>query len=79
MEVVLSAYADDVMFTDPVDLRSMRECQQVFSAASSAKINWGKCSGLLVGGQSGAGLYSYPGGGSPTQDPAEVRLLGLPS
>ena len=51
MEVVLSAYADDVllMMTDPSDLRRMRECQEVFSAASSTRINWAKCSGLLVG------------------------------
>ncbi|XP_072896886.1 von Willebrand factor A domain-containing protein 7-like [Hemitrygon akajei] len=50
MGVVLSAYADDVllMMTDPNDLRRMRECQEVFSAASSARINWAKCSGLLV-------------------------------
>ena len=51
VEVVLSAYADDVllMFTDPADLARMRECQAVYSAASSARINWAKCSGLLVG------------------------------
>ena len=51
VEVILSAYADDVllMFTDPGDLRRMRDCQEIFSAASSARINWSKCSGLLVG------------------------------
>ncbi|MGH0177545.1 UNVERIFIED_CONTAM: hypothetical protein FKN15_075286, partial [Acipenser sinensis] len=49
--VVLSAYADDVLLvaSDPVDLERMRSCQSVYSAASSARINWTKCSGLLVG------------------------------
>eukprot|EP00061_Rhincodon_typus_P015541 g43271.t1 len=43
----LFAYADDVLltFTNLADLRWMRECQALYSV----RINWAKCSRLLVG------------------------------
>nr|P14381.1 RecName: Full=Transposon TX1 uncharacterized 149 kDa protein; AltName: Full=ORF 2 [Xenopus laevis]AAA49976.1 ORF2 [Xenopus laevis] len=51
MRVVLSAYADDVILVaqDLVDLERAQECQEVYAAASSARINWSKSSGLLEG------------------------------
>eukprot|EP00061_Rhincodon_typus_P016410 g44608.t1 len=50
MGVVLSAHADNVLltFTDPADLGRMRKCQAVYSVVSSTRINWAKCSILLV-------------------------------
>eukprot|EP00061_Rhincodon_typus_P015272 g42857.t1 len=49
--MVLLSYANDLLLTltDPADLGRMCECQAVDLAASSAKINWAKCSRLLVG------------------------------
>ncbi|CAM2095864.1 unnamed protein product [Caretta caretta] len=51
LRLVLSAYADDVllMVQDPGDLAEMEACQAIYSAASSARINWVKISGLAVG------------------------------
>ncbi|CAM2095954.1 unnamed protein product [Caretta caretta] len=49
--LVLSAYADDVLLVvqDPGDLARVEACQAVYSAASSARVNWVKSSGLAVG------------------------------
>ncbi|CAM2113124.1 unnamed protein product [Caretta caretta] len=49
--LVLSAYTDDVllMVRDPDDLVRVAACQAVYSAASSARVNWVKSSGLVVG------------------------------
>ncbi|CAM4628670.1 unnamed protein product [Lepidochelys olivacea] len=51
LRLVLSAYADDVllMVQDPGDLARVEACQDIFSAASSARVNWVKSSGLAVG------------------------------
>uniref|UniRef100_A0A674JQG0 Reverse transcriptase domain-containing protein n=1 Tax=Terrapene triunguis TaxID=2587831 RepID=A0A674JQG0_9SAUR len=51
MRLVLSAYADDVLLVvqDPDDLVRVEACQAVYSAASSARVNWVKSSGLVVG------------------------------
>ncbi|CAM2118704.1 unnamed protein product [Caretta caretta] len=48
---VLSAYADDVLLVvqDPGDLAQLEACQAIYSAASSARVNWVKSSGLAVG------------------------------
>ncbi|XP_060700770.1 beta-2-glycoprotein 1-like [Hemiscyllium ocellatum] len=45
MGMVLPAYADYVLltFTDPADPGRMHKCQAVYSAESSARINWAKC------------------------------------
>ncbi|CAM2112657.1 unnamed protein product [Caretta caretta] len=46
--LVLLAYADDVllMIQDPGDLARVEACQAIYSAASSARVNWVKSSGL---------------------------------
>ncbi|CAM2105878.1 unnamed protein product [Caretta caretta] len=51
LRLVLSAYADDVLLVvqDPGDLARMEACQAIYSAASSARVNWVKSSGLAVG------------------------------
>ncbi|CAM4661555.1 unnamed protein product [Lepidochelys kempii] len=51
LRLVLSAYADDVLLVvqDPGDLARVEACQAVYSAASSARVNWVKSSGLVVG------------------------------
>ncbi|CAM2098380.1 unnamed protein product [Caretta caretta] len=51
LRLVLSAYTDDVLLVvqDPGDLARVEACQAVYSAASSAWVNWVKSSGLVVG------------------------------
>ncbi|CAM2095978.1 unnamed protein product [Caretta caretta] len=51
LRLVLSAYADDVLLVvqDPGDLARVEACQAVYLAASSARVNWVKSSGLVVG------------------------------
>ncbi|CAM2102580.1 unnamed protein product [Caretta caretta] len=49
--LVLLAYADDVLLVvqEPGDLARVEACQAIYSAASSARVNWVKSSGLAVG------------------------------
>ncbi|CAM2103873.1 unnamed protein product [Caretta caretta] len=49
LRLVLSAYADGVllMVQDPGDLVRVEACQAIYSAASSARINWVKNSALV--------------------------------
>ncbi|CAM2105620.1 unnamed protein product [Caretta caretta] len=51
LRLVLSAYADDVLLVvqDPGDLAQVEACQAIYSAASSARVNWVKSAGLAVG------------------------------
>ncbi|CAM5153838.1 unnamed protein product [Eretmochelys imbricata] len=51
LRLVLSAYANDVllMVQDPGDLARVEACQAIYLAASSARVNWVKSSGLAVG------------------------------
>ncbi|CAM2096422.1 unnamed protein product [Caretta caretta] len=51
LRLVLSAYADDVLLVvqDPGDLARVEACQAIYLAASSARVNWVKSSGLAVG------------------------------
>ncbi|CAM4542307.1 unnamed protein product, partial [Lepidochelys kempii] len=51
LQLVLSAYADDVLLLiqDPSDLARVEACQAIYSSASSARVNWVKSSGLAVG------------------------------
>ncbi|CAM2118464.1 unnamed protein product [Caretta caretta] len=51
LRLVLSAYTDDVLLVvqDPGDLARVEACQAIYSAASSARVNWVKSSGLAVG------------------------------
>ncbi|CAM4708425.1 unnamed protein product [Lepidochelys kempii] len=51
LQLVLSAYANDVLLAvqDPGDLARVEACQAIYSAASSARVNWVKSSGLAVG------------------------------
>ncbi|CAM2116774.1 unnamed protein product [Caretta caretta] len=51
LRLVLSAYANDVLLVvqDPGDLARVEACQAIYSAASSAQVNWVKSSGLAVG------------------------------
>ncbi|CAM2097490.1 unnamed protein product [Caretta caretta] len=51
LQQVLSAYADDVLLVvqDPGDLARVEACLAVYSAASSARVNWVKSSGLAIG------------------------------
>ncbi|CAM2120051.1 unnamed protein product [Caretta caretta] len=50
LRLVLSTYADDVLLVvkDLDDLVRVEACQAVYSAASSARVNWVKSSGLVV-------------------------------
>ncbi|CAM2105799.1 unnamed protein product [Caretta caretta] len=58
LRLVLSAYADDVLLVvqDPGDLARVEACQAIYSAASSARVNWVKSSGLAVGDWRQAGV-----------------------
>ncbi|CAM2106435.1 unnamed protein product [Caretta caretta] len=58
LRLVLSAYADDVLLVvqDPGDLAQVEACQAIYSAASSARVNWVKSSGLAVGDWRQAGV-----------------------
>ncbi|CAM2099406.1 unnamed protein product [Caretta caretta] len=49
LRLVLSAYADDMLLViqDPGDLARVEACQAIYSAASSAQVNWVKSSGLV--------------------------------
>ncbi|CAM5077751.1 unnamed protein product [Natator depressus] len=51
LRLVLSAYADDILLVvqDPGDLVRVEACQAIYSAASSARVNWVKSAGLAVG------------------------------
>ncbi|CAM2103865.1 unnamed protein product [Caretta caretta] len=51
LQLVLSAYADNVLLVvqEPGDLARVEACQAIYSAASSAQVNWVKGSGLVVG------------------------------
>ncbi|CAM5088159.1 unnamed protein product [Eretmochelys imbricata] len=51
LRLVLSAYAADVLLVvqDPGDSARVEACQAIYSAASSARVNWVKSSGLAVG------------------------------
>ncbi|CAM2111690.1 unnamed protein product [Caretta caretta] len=51
LRLVLSAHANDVLLVvqDPGDLARVEACQAIYSAASSARVNWVKSSGLAVG------------------------------
>ncbi|CAM2111689.1 unnamed protein product [Caretta caretta] len=51
LRLVLSAYADDVLLVvqDLGDLARVEACQAIYLAASSARVNWVKSSGLAVG------------------------------
>ncbi|CAM2106698.1 unnamed protein product [Caretta caretta] len=51
LRLVLSAYADDVLLVvqDPGDLALVEACQAIYSAASSAQVNWVKSSDLAIG------------------------------
>ncbi|CAM5096505.1 unnamed protein product [Natator depressus] len=50
LRLVLLVYADNVllMVQGPGDLVQVEACQTVYSAASSARVNWVKSSGLAV-------------------------------
>ncbi|CAM2098241.1 unnamed protein product [Caretta caretta] len=50
LRLVLSVYADDVLLVvqDSGDLVRMEACQAIYSAASFARVNWVKSSGLAV-------------------------------
>ncbi|CAM4652414.1 unnamed protein product, partial [Caretta caretta] len=49
--LVLLVYADDVLLVvqDPDNLARVEACQAIYSAATSARVNWVKSSGLAVG------------------------------
>ncbi|CAM2107542.1 unnamed protein product [Caretta caretta] len=49
LRLVLSVYADDVLLVvqDWGDLARVEACQAIYSAASSARVNWVKSSGLV--------------------------------
>ncbi|CAM2113128.1 unnamed protein product [Caretta caretta] len=51
LRLVLSAYADDMllMVQDLGHLARVEACQAIYSAASSARVNWVKSSGLVFG------------------------------
>ncbi|CAM2110994.1 unnamed protein product [Caretta caretta] len=51
LRLVLSAYTDDMllMVQDLGNLAWVEACQAIYSAASSARVNWVKSSGLVVG------------------------------
>ncbi|CAM2096220.1 unnamed protein product [Caretta caretta] len=67
LQLILLAYADDVllMVQDPGDLARVEACQTIYSAASSAWVNWVKSSGLV-----------QASGFLGTLDPHECLVLG---
>ncbi|KAL7851076.1 hypothetical protein AOLI_G00214320 [Acnodon oligacanthus] len=62
--VSVSAYADDVsvFVSNRVDVQELEDCLQTYSAASSAKVNWGKSGALLCGPWSSTEAPRLPGG-----------------
>ncbi|KAL7843426.1 hypothetical protein AOLI_G00249380 [Acnodon oligacanthus] len=62
--VSISAYADDVsvFVSNRVDVQELEDCLQTYSAASSAKVNWGKSGALLGGPWSSTEAPRLPGG-----------------
>ena len=62
--VSLSAYADDVtvLVTAQEDVEVLESSLEVYEKASSAKVNWGKCEGFLMGSWAGMGVPRLPGG-----------------
>ncbi|CAM2119626.1 unnamed protein product [Caretta caretta] len=64
--LVLSAYADDVLLVvqDPGDFARVEACQAIYSAASSARVNWVKSSGLAVGDWRQMEVYNGNGNAS---------------
>ncbi|CAM2096439.1 unnamed protein product [Caretta caretta] len=83
LRLVLSAYADDVLLVvqDPGDLARVEACQAVYSAASSACVNWVKSSGLVEGlilslTDSGLGMGQEEGVGNPESQDATQWGIG---
>ncbi|KAI4900412.1 hypothetical protein NFI96_009713, partial [Prochilodus magdalenae] len=62
--VSLSAYADDVtvLVTAQEDVEVLESSLEVYEKASSAKVNWGKSEGFLMGSWAGMGAPRLPGG-----------------
>ncbi|KAI4896151.1 hypothetical protein NFI96_021461, partial [Prochilodus magdalenae] len=62
--ITVSAYADDVsvFVRNGTDIRELEECLHAYSAASSAKVNWGKSGALLCGPWRDTELPQLPGG-----------------
>lgn len=54
-KICLSAYADDitVLINDPKDTDTLKGKLELSEKASSTKVNWEKCDGLLLGKWSG--------------------------
>ncbi|CAM2112210.1 unnamed protein product [Caretta caretta] len=73
LRLVLSAYADDVLLVvqDPGDLARVEACQAVYSAASSARVNWVKSSGLVPSHN------SYGWSGDPVLPDLRPEVLGV--
>ncbi|CAM2106075.1 unnamed protein product [Caretta caretta] len=73
LRLVLSAYADDVLLVvqDPGDLARVEACQAIYLAASSARVNWVKSSGLAVGDWRQAGVATLF---SPDLRPEVLRV-----
>ncbi|CAM2113117.1 unnamed protein product [Caretta caretta] len=65
-QLVLLAYADDVLLVvkDPGDLAQVETCQAIYSAASSARVNWVKSSGLAIMENEASVVLSVLAGGS---------------
>ncbi|CAM2111379.1 unnamed protein product [Caretta caretta] len=62
LRLVLSAYANDVLLVvqDSGDLARVEACQAMYSAASSAQVNWVKSSGLAFSSGKAPQVESFP-------------------
>ncbi|KAL7838647.1 hypothetical protein AOLI_G00270510 [Acnodon oligacanthus] len=75
--VSVSAYADDVsvFVSNRVDVQELEDCLQTCSAASSAKVNWGKSGALLCGPWSSTEAPRLPG--SLLWNKTGLKVLGI--
>lgn len=62
-KLFLSAYADNitVFITSQEDITTLNRTIGVYEKASSARVNWSKCGGFIIGRWEGTGFPQLPG------------------
>lgn len=75
--IVVSAYADDIniFVQDQEDVHELKKCLTINEKASSAKVNWGKSNGCLVGQWEVGGIPNLPG--SLSWGRVGMQILGI--
>lgn len=76
-KLFLSAYADDitVFISNQDDITILNQTLGLYERASSARVNWSKSEGFIVGGWEGTGFPQLPGGLRWRQD--GFKALGV--